>query len=269
MNAPKIAVVTVSGSHQRKWGDIFAQGLRVHGINPVMVEAWQPVDADIVCCWGWAVGRFYREKGHEVLVAERGYVGDRLHWTSLGWNGLNGHADFRNGDVAGDRWDDLFAEHMKPWRSVDEGYALLLGQVPGDQSLRGIDYQQWVRDAADGMTRTGYGVRWRPHPQCAGLGHRYLNCSAPEIGGTLKEAFEGARVAVGYNSNSTLDAVLAGVPTIVTNPGAMAWDVASHNFDGPLITPDRTEWAHRLAYCQWSPEEMSSGAAWAHIGKGA
>lgn len=263
-----MAEVTVAyhkDTHQSQWASRFVQGLDAHGVAVTQLEARFPADTDIVCCWGWSVGRWYQERGHEVLVAERGYVGDRFHWTSLGWGGLNGRADFKNAGAPADRWDSLFVGHMHQWRGVEEGYALLLGQVPGDQSLRGVNYLKWVEDTARACTETGYDVRWRPHPHPQGA---RIPTPAPEIGGSLEEALLGAKLAVTFNSNSGVDAVLAGVPTVTMDEGAMAWGVTAHDLSSDPIRPDRTKWTHRLAYCQWSPEEMADGTAWAHIGRG-
>jgi len=47
----------------------------------------------------------------------------------------------------------------------------------------------------------------------------------------------------------------------------MAWDVCSHDLSqivNPLI-PDRETWLDRLAYCQWTPEEIESGETWEHL----
>jgi hypothetical protein len=69
---------------------------------------------------------------------------------------------------------------------------------------------------------------------------------------------------VTFNSNSAVDAVLAGVPAYVEDEGGMAFDVASHTV-GEIHRPDRAQWAHDLAYCQWTVDEMASGATWEHL----
>ncbi len=78
----------------------------------------------------------------------------------------------------------------------------------------------------------------------------------------LKRCF----VLVTYSSNAAVDAVLAGVPAIVLGPG-IARPVASRSvadvYD-PYWPPDkvRHQWLADLAYCQWTTEEMASGAMW-------
>lgn len=253
-----ISIATRGAVHQKAWADLLASGLRIHGYEPRMVDAPGSAPSRIVACWGWKLGAFYRSKGHEVLVAERGYIGDRFHWTSLGWNGLNGRADFRLGDVDGERFERYHAGSMRPWKADGE-YVLLLGQVMGDMSLAHVDYRGWLSRMAEELPVLGLPVVFRPHPQSRqeAFGMRIK-------GGGLEEALAGAAVAVAFNSNSATDAVMAGVPTIAMDEGAMAWPVSGHDIAMPP-TPDRTEWANRLAWCQWSPGEIADGTAVAQI----
>ena len=255
-----ISIATRGAPHQREWGNLFARGLNKHSIRPKMIDAGMRADTDVVACWGWKVAHEYLAQGKEVLVAERGYVGDRFEWTSLGWNGLNGRADFRNSDMPHERWETLWGNRLKPWREQG-GYVLLLGQVGGDQAVRHIDYRKWVVDTARALMDIGHDVRWRSHPNDPSV-----TCPAKAIGGTLEHAFAGAMMAVGFSSNSTLDAVLAGVPTITMDEGAMAYAVTGHDVDRKPPAPDRTQWAANLAYCQWSWDEIENGTAWEHIG---
>jgi hypothetical protein len=42
----------------------------------------------------------------------------------------------------------------------------------------------------------------------------------------------------------------------------MAWDVTSHHVSQALVTPDRNEWFRRMAWTQWTLQEITSGEAW-------
>src|SRR5690606_36071953 len=116
-----------------------AEGLKRHGIKPSMLQLGNPKPCDLAVCWG------VRKKpeiasGRRALILERGYVGDRLgRWTSLGFDGLNGRADFRNAGMDSTRWDKLLAEHMEPWFDGGGDYVLVLGQVAGDAALQGVN----------------------------------------------------------------------------------------------------------------------------------
>lgn len=56
-----------------------------------------------------------------------------------------------------------------------------------------------------------------------------------------------------------------GVPVIACDPGAMCWDVAAHGLDAEIVRPSRDAWAARLAWTQWTIDEIESGEAWSHV----
>lgn len=250
----KIAVASRGMPHQRQWAEWLTEGARVLGYKPIQIEAGAHTDCKVVACWGWRIGQLYRSQGRDVLVAERGYIGDRFNWTSLAWNGLNGHGDHRVGPaVTGQRFADNFADLMQPWQT-DGDYALLLGQVPGDMSLAGVDYGGWLNGVAERYARDGIPLRFRPHPQPRG--DDVTVPGVETIGGTLQEALAGAICAIAYNSNSLVDAALAGVPVWAWDKGSMAWPLS-----GKGMAVDRGRWAARLAWCQWSHAEICDGTA--------
>lgn len=237
---------------------------------------------DAAVCWGWRLGEPMRRFNPHVpvLIMERGYVGDRFHWTSLGWNGLNGRAVFPKPapDVEGKisrRWIQNFGVGMsaKPWRDPSArtaeglpGYALILGQVQNDAACKNVNLALQYRTWYDFLKRRGHTVKFRPHPKAvrntsklahlAGLSGK---CFAQ---GTLAEDLAGAKFTVSWNSNSSVDSILAGVPSVTLDEGAMAWPVTSHSLETPVTMPSRTEWAAQLAWCQWQPSELADGTAW-------
>lgn len=250
-------IVSPRAPHQIAHQAAMADGLRSIGIEPVMSLGGAPKKKH-VAVWGWRQGKILRQRGHEVLVMERGYLGDRFKWTSLGWNGLNGHATFPEAPDDCSRFDAHFS--MKPWKQGGD-YVLILGQVPGDASLQGRDlmplYTEWAKEAAQAY---GLPVHFRMHPKAAEKGYRQKPAGTVESTGTLDEALAGARTAICFNSNSAVDAVLAGVPTVTMDRGSMAWEVTGHQI-GSLMKPDRRAWASRLAWRQWSLDEIASGEA--------
>lgn len=213
-----------------------------------------------VACWGWRKGQKLRETGLEVLVLERGYIGNRFHYTSLGWNGLNGHAEFPEyPDDGGER----FRAHggvLEDWK-YDGDYILILGQVANDASLQGKNLDEWYsyigRKASE---RFGKPVYFRPHPDAVRRGGYYRVNGIPNMGGTLDEALEGALFTIAFNSNSCLDSVLKGIPCFAGDKGTMAWDLCMHDLT-KIVRPRREEVVNRIAWTQWSPDEMKSGKA--------
>lgn len=205
-----------------------------------------------------------KQAGGEVCVLERGYIGDRTQWSSVSFGGkLNGRAQFRGVQDDPRRFEQHFGHMLKPWEKRD-GYALIMGQVASDQAVRHVDIGKWYRQVAAYLK--GHDVRFRPHPGAVRRGQVDNVPDATRIDGTLEDAINGASFVVTFNSNSAVDAVLAGVPTVAVDPGSMAWDVTSHDIRDPLVTPDRTQWVSRLAWKQWTDDEMASGFCWDHVG---
>lgn len=253
--------VYATAPHQLACGEAVANGIKRIGGRAAITRSGQPIATKHVACWGWRRGQTYRQSGHEVLLMERAYLGDRFKWISLGWNGLNGFATFPTQDDGGARFREHFGHLMQPWRPVGSGdYVLLVGQVPGDMSLRGRDLNPWYARVAEVAQDTyGLPVVFRPHPQAAKLGHRTPNVPRTTLSTrTLAEDLAGAAACLTWNSNTAVESVLAGVPTVSMCKGSMAYDVTGHVI-GDMLRPDRDEWAARLAWCQWLPEEIAEG----------
>jgi len=248
-------------AHQERWTAAFCEGLKQHGIQPEHLPTTKWKQSDVAVVWGERLRQIAETYTDNTLVIECGYFRDRLSYASLGWNGLNNRADFCNKNSPPDRWQ----KHGVPVRDWKEGgeYVLILGQVPGDYSHRHADINAFYSDAIRGLSHIGLPVVFRPHPLSRGT----VKGCILDTSESLEAALDSAALAVTFNSNSGVDAVLRGVPTITMDKGAMAWDVTGHTYETPP-TPDREQWLNDLAYCQWTEQELREGAAWQHLSKG-
>ena len=263
--------ITIHTSHQHAapWLEAFAQGLRRHGHNPQFNAAGP---ADLAVMWGHGprlapIRQAQLASGGRYLVAEVGFFGDRLGTCSLGFDGLAGRAVWPEAPPGAARRKSWGLKAPEPASGGDA--VLLLGQMPGDASLEGMDAARlFASIAADIRTQDARPLIWRPHPRARGMAQVL---GADEVStGDLSEALARAAVAVTWNSTAGVDAVLAGVPLIALDAGAMAWDVAGHSLAdlGNPPRPGKREmerWLDALAWCQWRLAEVRSGAAWAHL----
>lgn len=254
----KAVIIGRNGAeHQKGWGWSFACGLKGRGWTVKLADA--PERCDLLVMWGVRRMSQLRHLAgsmfDRVCILERGYVGDRFKWTSVSFGGgLNGRGEFHGPFEDGSRWETHFAHLMKPWRQKKDGHALILQQVAGDASIKGVDMGRFYGDAARAFEHS-MPVRMRPHPNVSPKrGIAYADAARVSLAHDLA----GARLAVTWNSNSAVDAVLAGVPCVAMDKGSMAWDVTGHKLEKPP-TPDRTAWAHAIAWKQWRREEMESG----------
>ncbi len=256
--------------HQLILGKLLAEGMKKHGETVFYAEAWNPIDCDLAVVWGHRLSRmgWIRENqllaGRRYLVMERGYFADRMEWTSLGYDGLNGRADFCNSGNGPKRWNP-HKELMRPWKAGGE-HILLIGQVDGDASIENFNIGAWYERTVKQIRRiTGMPIHFRPHPLTKQTIHIP---GADTVSGTLAACFRNTYCAVTWNSNTAVDATLAGVPCITMDAGSMAYDVTSHTLD-KVITPSRQKWANELAWCQWTEKEIANGDAWDHLKPGA
>lgn len=246
---------------------VFDSAIRLHGkriteflidgLKSAGVRVHKNVPTQNVAVWGWGRGRSFRLSKKNVLVLERAYLGDRINeWVSVGWNGLNGRADFcvpENPTL--ERFQKYFT--LKPWKTGGDKI-IIMGQVRGDASLRGKDLTGWYESIAKELEEAhGVPVFFRGHPKANTVRKNFLP-RIPAFKGTFEDALEQALCVVSFNSNAAVDAVVAGVPAMSFDKGSMAYDVTSHDVRG-IICPDREEWAARLAWCQMRPHEIESG----------
>jgi hypothetical protein len=257
-----LIIANERAEHQTSWGGAFARGLEKHGWSVSVDKLPGRGNPDLLVLWSTrktAIINRQIARGGGVCILERGYLGDRFKWTSVSFGGgLNGRGVFRGPFADAARWNTHFAGLMKPWRPASAGYALLLQQVPGDMSLRGVDIEGFYSQAKSAFQDMR--VKVRPHPNLtprAGAAFEAARTS-------LQHDLSGAAFAVTWNSNSAVEAVLAGVPCIAMDKGSMAWDVTGHKLKVPPA-PDRDAWAHALAWKQWLKDELESGYCWENI----
>lgn len=244
-----------AGEHDYGWRQAFGAGLARHGWTVEHAEDFRP-GAGLLVLWGVRRKPIMARAvaaGAEVCVLERGYLGCRFTHTSVSFGGgLNGRGIFElPAEVTPARFDSLGLT-IHPWRRIRSptAHALLIGQVPGDASLAGVDIAAWYRQTREALLRAGYHVRFRPHP---------LARPAEAAPCSLAADLAGCNICVTYNSNAAVEAVLAGVPTVAMDEGSMAWEVTGRQVTDMLEPKDVAGWARRLAWKQYTRGEMASG----------
>lgn len=258
----KITIVyKESSDHQNQHAWAVTKGFMSMGHMTTMSNSHENVRDPNVCFWGWRPHKMHIKRNK--IILERGYLGDRFYWTSVATNGLNGNGTFWNVKDDPSRFEEHFGHMYKRW-NPEGSYILILGQTPGDASLRGSDLMPWyhimARTAQDRYKKP---VHFRQHPNLTAKGIKQKVQGCKESTGTLEEALEGACLVITYNSNSGVDALLAGKPTYVHDKGGMAYDIANNKIDNVSFKePEgRYQFFAQLAWKQYSIEEIKSGLA--------
>jgi hypothetical protein len=263
------AIICVNNAaHQKEHAAAMKKGLAKHGIPAHFIPKGGLGDAtkgDIMVMWGYKPPHIVQAiKANKIplLVMERGYFPDRFVFSSMGWNGLNNRAKFPYRCDFGYRFQQHWPDLLKPWKEGGR-YVLVCGQVPGDAAIYGADLDVWAQGVVNTLVARGEQVVFRPHPFVKKNNYvtwpKGANQSSTD---SFMDDLKDAKTCVTYNSNAGVEAVCAGVPTVTMDKGAMAWPVTSHSLEDPPIRPDRTAWAHQLAWCQWQLGEIADGTAW-------
>ena len=245
-------------------GEALRISIKNDGYKAIKGKLDRASDSDVAIIWSWKQKNLISEmkrKGKHILVLERGFIQPRNEWYSLALDGFNNRGRFIDAQDNGERWNEFFSGYLKPWRYNEDSYALLIGQVPNDASLHGVDIVEWAQDQTDRLCKIGVDVVYRPHPECETPCPIGATLSSSSLQNDLKNA---GRV-VTFCSTTAVEAVLAGIPVVVEDMGSVAWPMSSHRVEDDLIRPDREKWCHDLSWRQWRFEELADGTAWNYI----
>ena len=221
---------------------------------------------------GAEVSRFKRRirhcHGQNLLILEMPLTrGARGGHSRLGFDHVHRGGRFTYGARPDDRFLRL-GLRAEPWRSGGDA-VIVAGQIDDDYSLDGLDAFEWACDVASHVRKSEPSVVVRTHPlDTSSRWDEFGAASGIEISRRpLEEDLGRAACWVSYTSGSSIDAVLAGVPSVTLSPDNFCWDVCRHalkDIRNPLFA-DRQPLLNRLAYSQWSAEEIGSGEAWRHL----
>lgn len=241
-------------------GPSFADGLLAIGHDPSLRSApdWgngcvEPFDAVALFGLqgkGQIIFDAYRSLGVPVFVIDYGYVRRTNHahdWKTGHWQvSLNGLSVLPAFECPPDRFEALGVP-IKAKGGDPKGCTLLCVQTPGDMShgMSMAQLQAWC----DGLDYHDLVIR--PHP-LADHDYGLPVCKAD----SLDAALAGARLIVTANSNAGHDALLAGVAVIGTHPAPWS-GLAGERL--PSVEA-RQAYFNRVAYGQWTFDEMRSGA---------
>jgi len=228
---------------------------------------------DALCVWNGAKdlsGRLVvaaREQGIKTIVAERGFF-NRMNYTQIDLEGFNHTASWANDThtIWGDenRFFKAFGSRPAEQKSRENGYILVLGQVPTDAQLKDseIRHADVLVELVKNALPPGLEVKLRKHPTIA------------EPGRSLEDDIRDARFCVTINSNSGNEAIARGCPVLSFHPSLYTMAGVAHEttvatlpddlqrmLDGyHPTTTDATHYLHALASRQWNDAELREGS---------
>lgn len=235
----------------------FVAGLQACGYA-IVPDISAPGPDDVLVIWNryghWAqIASRYEARGARVVVAENGYMG--REWRGGVWYqlALDWNAGAGRWPVGDPSRASMFAHDLRPWRAGGD-YVLVLAQR-GIGSPPVAQPKGWHERVVSDLERVGRRVVLRGHP-----GKHQENES-------LYAQLDRAACAVTWGSAAGVKALLHGVPVY---HGMARWigAPAARPYATHLPEPfrgDRSEMLARLAWAQWSVEEIASGEAFRHL----
>jgi hypothetical protein len=217
---------------QAKRVQLFAAGLAAKGIDYEITDSFARLDDRPAILLGTTFWRDVEATG-EYLLVDRCSYGDTDVFTSLVWNGHGGRGDHRipeNYDAS--RWEKFHVELM-PWKHGTK--RVVCGQT---ESYSDRNLGDWYRSVG--------ATHFRKHPagdNPAGL---------PEW-----NSFHDCEL-ITLNSSVAIQGMIQGVKTEVHDIGGMA-------FGTECTDEGRLALMHRLAWTQWSDEEIKQGSPIGHL----
>ena len=209
----------------------------------------------------------YRASGRKVIYADLGYFGRREGGRWSGYHKLTVNDRHPTNYYRKRKHDpSRFLMHklsVMPWQTGS--CVIVAGMSDKGAEAEGYEPSQWERWAiAEIRKHTDRPIVYRPKPSWRGA--PALDGAAFQVGVPLSKALQSAHAVVCHHSNVAVEAILAGVPAFVW--GGVAQEMGLQNLsriETPHRPDDRQEWAHALAWTQWSVAELATARPWLHL----
>jgi len=281
----KISVYTQFGPiNSKDIFDSFIASLKNAGDE---VQINEDQNSDVVVIWSvlW-LGRMHgyqriwsecQAKNKPVIVLEVGGI-KRNETFKIGINGINREADFANQHVDSERWKKFNIE-LKPWRTTGDAIILCGQHHKSHQWRNNLSMNLWFEQQINEVRKyTNRPIVVRPHPRnpiglnvkrWKDVSYKLPKRDLNTIDDTdFKEILKNAWAVINYSSNPAMMAVFNGIPVFVSE-ASLSYDVGNtriSEISSPAM-PNRTQWANKLAYTEWWPDEIKKGLPWARIKK--
>lgn len=169
---------------------------------------------------------------------------------------------FRRGRPA-DRFA-VFGRGVAPWRR--RGAHILIAGMSGKSAwTRGLKPQEWEARTVEALRRiTDRPIVYRPKPSWPDA----TPIEGTEFSGpntTVEQALRNCWAVVTLHSNVAVDALLAGVPVVVSEGVCTGFSGSLDTIERALTPDGREQLMADIAYCQWSVAEMVDGTCWRSI----
>lgn len=241
-------------------------------------------DADVAIMWGSfdpnsppRVKNTFRrrdikkaqQKNNGLLIEiEVGFI-KRHEYYSIGFDDITGFGNYRF--IADSPTPRITLPNILPLRKPNSDSPIVIaGQIPHDTQIRlgGSDnYIKWLKDIIHrikGLTKRD--IVFKPHPKLNKSHVLNKPSWSLQQGIKLDQFYDISKawVVVTYNSNISLESLIAGIPCFCESRGSVVYDICNHDInevENPWF-PTYDEIHNvlsRITWYQWTKEEIQSG----------
>lgn len=220
-------------------------------------DAYKP--CDLLVTWGTARTQINHRVAHPHqglhLVVELGFL-KRNEYRQLLFTDIAGlgiplpRSICPHGYVGAERFNKLGIE-VQDWVSGRLDHSLVLGQVPGDQSV--VDCVN-LTGFYQGFKNRGCHFRRHPNTRADRMTAAEVQLQKCPYEGRLEEVVRNYRETYAWSSTSGLDSLIAGVPHTAFSPYSMCPKGVRVDTESR-----RMQVLYNAAACQWNDEEIASG----------
>jgi hypothetical protein len=217
----------------------------------------------------------FRSQGKPVVVLEVGGLRRNITW-KMGINGINRDADFANHIYDDKRWP-LFKLELKPWKQTGN-VIVICGQHNTSEQWKNLPKPaKWCEDHIKIIRKyCDKPIVIRPHPrnyfEFDVKKYPHVRLNKPGRDWTtyddtdFKKILNSTWAVINHSSNPAIEAVINGIPVFVSE-SSLCHDVGNTNVADILhpAMPARQNWANRIAYTEWTTEEIREGLPWKRI----
>ena len=218
---------------------------------------------------------FFKKHNKPIVVLEVGGIKRNVTW-KMGINGINRDADFANETFDDKRWKGLGIDLM-PWKQTGN-VIVICGQHDTSEQWAGKPKMPvWINQQIKIIRKyCDKPIVVRPHPrnkiEFDEKQFKYVRVNYPKRDWTtyddtdFKKILTSCWAVVNHSSNPAIESVFNGIPVFVSE-SSLCHDVGNTNITDILYPamPNREKWAHRLAYTEWTTQEISQGLPWERI----
>lgn len=240
--------------------DAFSKGLEKSGYYVIRNHPVSCKPGDLLLIWNrYGINEVIADKwsreGGIVIVCENGYIGtdsQSRQYYAIALNGHNGSGNWHVG--SDDRWQNLNVP-INPWR--ESGSHILICAQRGIGSKTMASPPGWEKEMAKRLSRiTRREIKIRRHPQTK---------DAPVL--PLSHDLENAWATVVWSSTAAVKSLLAGIPVFYDAPHMIVSGAACNDITQIEIPKmgDRIPALQRMAWAQWSIEEIEMGLPFSYL----